>query len=218
MNTVDERALRFAALSDPVRLAIVDDLAVEDLAPVELRTRFALESNLLAHHLDVLEDAGLVVRSKSSGDGRRRYVHLIRSALEGLLPAPRLEPTEALFVCSANSARSQLAAAVWQQLAGTPAVSAGTHPADRVHPGAVAAAKRAGLDLSDATPRSIDDIALPPLVVTVCDRAHEELDRQDEWLHWSIPDPVPDGRAPAFDAVVSELRDRIGAVVEVTTT
>ena len=52
------------------------------------------------------------------------------------------------------------------------------------------------------------------LVVTVCDRAHEELDPQPEWWHWSLPDPVDDGRAAAFDAVVSDLDDRIRAVVD----
>ena len=44
----------------------------------------------------------------------------------------------------------------------------------------------------------------------MCDRAHEELDPQPTWLHWSIPDPVPVGTAKAFDATVAELRQRIG--------
>ena len=47
------------------------------------------------------------------------------------------------------------------------------------------------LPLADAAPRSIADVpAMPPLVITVCDQAHEELDPPDDWLHWSIPDPV----------------------------
>ena len=50
------------------------------------------------------------------------------------------------------------------------------------------------------------------LVVTVCDQAHEELDPGPGWWHWSLPDPVDDGRAAAFDAVVTELDDRIRAV------
>ena len=208
---------RLAALSDPVRLAIVDELAAGDRAPIELRRRFDVESNLLAHHLDVLEDAGLVVRSRSSGDGRRRYVHLLRAGLDGLLPAPGLVVAEVLFVCTHNSARSQLAAAVWRSLVGTAASSAGTHPADRVHPGAVAAAERAGLDLGNAVPTSIEDVDLPELVVTVCDRAHEELADHPDWLHWSIPDPVAAGDAAAFDSVVGELRERIAAVVAIGT-
>ena len=168
---------------------------------------------MLAHHLDVLEAAGLIGRSRSSGDGRRRYVHLVRDAFAGLLPASHLDGEEILFICSQNSARSQLAAAIWERRAGVPASSAGTHPAAQVHPGAVAAARREGLDLSQARPRLLDDVEVPDLVVTVCDRAHEELPDHPDWLHWSIPDPVRDGNRAAFDAVVAELSERIGSVL-----
>ncbi|HSP29273.1 MAG TPA: hypothetical protein VLN74_12040, partial [Ilumatobacteraceae bacterium] len=95
---------------------------------------------------------------------------------------------------------------------GGQAMSAGTHPADRVHPGAVAAASRAGLDLSRAAPRLLEIDHLADLVVTVCDLALEELDAGSGWWHWSLPDPVEDGRAAAFDAVITELDDRIRAV------
>jgi protein-tyrosine-phosphatase len=208
------RAARHAALGDPARLELVDELCVSDRAPVELRRQLGMESNLLAHHLDVLERVGLIERSRSSGDGRRRYVHLLPEQLEGLGPARYIRAGAALFVCSANSARSQLAAALWRQTTGEPATSAGTHPADRVHPGALAAARRAGLDLDGVTPRDLADVeALPPLVITVCDRAHEELDPDDSWLHWSIPDPVLVGTKAAFDAALADLRDRIRAFV-----
>lgn len=212
------RVERLAALADPVRLEIVDELARSDRAPIELRHRFGVESNLLAHHLDVLEHAGLIVRSRSSGDGRRRYVHLLRPALEGLLPEARLTGPDAdrardvLFVCTHNSARSQLAAALWRSMVGGSAESAGTEPAAQVHPGAQAAAARAGLDLGDAVPRALDACVIPEVVITVCDRAHEGLGDAPDWLHWSIPDPVPSGRAAAFDAVVVELKERIAAV------
>ena len=53
-------------------------------------------------------------------------------------------------------------------------------------------------------------------MITVCDQAHEELDPPDDWLHWSIPDPVAAGTAKAFDATVDELRDRIGALLDDT--
>jgi protein-tyrosine-phosphatase/DNA-binding transcriptional ArsR family regulator len=213
-RTLAERAARHEALGDPARLAIVDELTVSDRAPVELRRRLGIESNLLAHHLDVLERAGLIGRSRSSGDGRRRYVHLIGGALDDLTPRHPARSGRALFVCTANSARSQLAAALWQHETGEAAESAGTHPADRVHPRAVAAAARAGLELSSSGPRALDEIgALPALVVTVCDRAHEELDPGDTWLHWSVPDPVPVGTAAAFDATLVELRNRVGSLV-----
>ena len=84
----------------------------------------------------------------------------------------------------------------------------------RIHPGAVAAAKRAGLDLSESTPKPLSSIRkLPPLVVTVCDQAHEELDANDTWLHWSIPDPVANGSKAAFDVALSELRVHITALL-----
>ena len=84
----------------------------------------------------------------------------------------------------------------------------------RVHPGAVAAASRAGLDLTSARPRHLTDVVEPPeLVVTVCDRAREELATADDWLHWSVPDPVEAGTRRAFDAVVGDLRHRITALV-----
>ncbi|HET6952436.1 MAG TPA: hypothetical protein VFI47_18800 [Acidimicrobiales bacterium] len=216
-SPVHERAARHAALGDPVRLTIVDELSVSDRAPVELRRLLDLESNLLAHHLDVLESVGVIERTRSSGDGRRRYVHLRPEALDGLTPGRRLPAAPAMFVCRGNSARSQLAAALWHRCTGQRATSAGTHPAPRVHPGAVAAARRAGLDLSGVTPHALDEVTEPPaLVVTVCDRAHEELTPGDGWLHWSIADPVPVGTAAAFDATVTELRDRIRTVTAAT--
>jgi protein-tyrosine-phosphatase len=78
----------------------------------------------------------------------------------------------------------------------------------------VAAARRKGLDLDGATPRDLGAVRrVPKIVVTVCDQAHEELSPEDSWLHWSIPDPVVDGTQRAFDAVVAELTERIGAIV-----
>src|SRR5918994_16437 len=144
--TVEERAAVHAALGEPVRLAMVDELALSDRAPSDLAATFGLATNLLAHHLDVLERVGLIERSVSSGDRRRRYVrlrpHTVRDL--GLSATPRRG--RALFVCSQNSARSQLAAVLWRKRTGDDATSAGTHPAERVHPGAVAAARRAELD------------------------------------------------------------------------
>ena len=94
------------------------------------------------------------------------------------------------------------------------ASSAGTHPAERVDPEAVKAARRAGLDLRGATPRHLDELEeRPALVVTVCDQAHEEGVAEPGWLHWSVPDPVPVGTPAAFDATVVELRERISSLV-----
>jgi protein-tyrosine-phosphatase len=207
---VIERAQRHAALGDPVRLSIVDDLAVSDRSPQELSARYRLPSNLLAHHLDVLESASLIERVISSGDRRRRYVRLRHESLHEPGIGATVPTGPVLFVCTHNSARSQLAAALWRREVGSPAVSAGTHPADRVHPGAVVAAARSGLDLSSASPRSIDQIDIEPaLVVTVCDRAHEELTPNEHWWHWSTPDPVVAPEPEAFDRALNRIRDRI---------
>ena len=109
---MEQRAAVHAALGEPSRLVIVDHLTGSDRSPQELQDAVGVPSNLLAHHLDVLEAAGLIERSRSSGDGRRRYVHLLaRRSSTGL--GPRIRPINGpvLFVCTANSARSQLAAA-----------------------------------------------------------------------------------------------------------
>jgi protein-tyrosine-phosphatase len=47
------------------------------------------------------------------------------------------------------------------------------------------------------------------LVITVCDRAHEELG-QLAALHWSVPDPVPAGDPGSFDAALDDLSRRVG--------
>ncbi|MEI7617301.1 MAG: helix-turn-helix domain-containing protein [Actinomycetota bacterium] len=210
MPSVELRANRHAALGDSARLAIVDELSLSDRTPTELRTLLGIESNLLAHHLAVLEDVGIITRSTSSGDARRKYVRLTHGALSDLGPKQTITRGKALFVCTRNSARSQLAAALWRSIADAPAESAGTHPAERVHPGAVAAAQRCGIDISTTAPRSLHSVGrLPSLVITVCDQAHEEITVHPNWLHWSISDPVAIGTKRAFDATAAELRERI---------
>jgi protein-tyrosine-phosphatase len=176
---------------------------------------FDVESNLLAHHLQVLEEAGLVARSVSHGDRRRRYVRLTPQPLAGLLGPRLLAAAGVVFVCTANSARSQLAAALWNDGSPIPAASAGTDPAERVHPEAVRAARRHGVDLSDTVPRRFEsEQADDLLVVTVCDVAHEQLATRTAGprptvLHWSVADPALSDDPEAFDATVAELADRV---------
>jgi protein-tyrosine-phosphatase len=201
-----------SALGEPARLAIVEELVISDRAPKELGERLGLPSNLLAHHLAVLEGAGLIERTASTGDGRRKYVHLLHRRAFGFGVAGRTELGEMLFVCTHNSARSQLAAALWTARTGWRARSAGTRPAVRVHRGAVAAARRAGLSLVDTVPSALGAVPAGMQVVTVCDLVHEELDASAEWWHWSIPDPTERGDAAAFDRVVMELDERIASV------
>ncbi len=102
-----------------------------------------------------------------------------------------------------------------------PVASAGTHPADAIAPKAAAAANRHGLKLTQVKPRSLADVLRAgDYVVTVCDNAHEELDRTTpvrgpaddttpSRLHWSVPDPVPVGTNQAFDAAYDDLARRV---------
>jgi protein-tyrosine-phosphatase len=208
----EHRARLHAALGEEHRLAIVDELAVSDRSPTELGRLLDLPTNLLAHHLDVLDEAGLIERFASTGDRRRRYVRLVRASLTQLGVATARPVGTLLFICSQNSARSQLAAVLWRDRTGGSASSAGTRPAEQVHPGAVAAAHRAGLDLSGARPRLLASPITAEAVVTVCDLAHEELEPDPGRWHWSIPDPVEADTDAAFDAVVADLDSRISSL------
>lgn len=219
----DVRSGIYSALGDPVRLAIVENLRFSDRAPTELAAGHGISSNLLAHHLDVLEATGLISRGVSAGDARRRYVRLNHSRLSAVVvmsPSEIAPNVEMVFLCTHNSARSQLAAALWMHRSGGRARSAGTQPAPQVHQMARDAGLRRGLDLRTARPQSLDALQLQPLpagtvvqVVTVCDRVHEDLDAESGWWHWSIPDPVEAGTEAAFDAVINELDLRIDALL-----
>lgn len=201
-----------AALGDPARLEIVDTLLSGDASPSELAALLSMPSNLLAHHLQVLARAGVVSRRRSEGDGRRTYVRLERDRLEHLAAPPVPAPPRVLFVCTASSARSHLAAALWRRTSRIPTAAAGTHPAAHIHPGTVETAVRHDLPLPRIRPRHVDDVAASgDLLVTVCDRAHEELGGRST-LHWSVPDPVRPGTTSAFDAAYEELAGRVGAL------
>lgn len=65
-----------AALGEPARLAIADRLVLGDASPTETERELSLPSNLLAHHLKLLEQAGVIERSRSEGDQRRTYLRL----------------------------------------------------------------------------------------------------------------------------------------------
>ncbi|SDU73230.1 arsenate reductase/protein-tyrosine-phosphatase family protein [Jiangella alkaliphila] len=208
-TALERRAAKHAALADPSRLHIVDVLSLGDRSPGELQADLGMPSNLLAHHLRTLESAGLLTRTRSEADRRRSYVRLTPGALDGLVPGAAGEAHRVVFVCTANSARSQLAAALWRRASEIPAASAGTHPAGRVDPGAAAAARRHRFALRATRPRRLADIAAADdFVITVCDHAHEELGDLGG-LHWSIPDPVRVGTDDAFDATVSTLAHRV---------
>ena len=221
-NPVAARAAVHAALGDPARLVIVDELLLGDRSPGELAAALGVTSNLLAHHLQVLEAAGVVERGRSEADRRRTYVRLIPAGLEATIPAPQLVAPRVVFVCTHNSARSQLAAALWSARSTLPATSAGTRPSPRVHRRAVSVARRHGLSLTGARTASVDDVLRPDdLVVAVCDSAYEELGPDPARLHWSVPDPVRTDDDAAFERAYADLDgrvDRLAAVVHPTET
>ena len=209
MSDLVRRAAVHAALADPARLAITDALLDGDASPSQLAGMLAMPSNLLAHHLKVLEETGLVTRHRSEGDRRRTYLRLVPGLLDALAGPPGRTARRVVFVCTANTARSHLAAALWRRASGVPAVSAGTRPADRIDPGAVDAATRHHLSLPRLRPRHISDVLGDgDLVVTVCDLAHEELGPLAA-VHWSVPDPVRAGGPNGFDAALAELDSRV---------
>ena len=191
-----------------MRLAVVDELSLGDKSPGELQAALNLPSNLMAHHLKVLEAAAIVTRRRSEGDRRRTYLTLSdRSVIE--VPTSAIRADRVLFVCTANSARSQLAAALWARAADFPVTSAGTQPAERIADGARKVADRHDLRLPAASPRLFADaLRDDDLVVAVCDSAYEELGEVID-LHWSISDPVRSGNDAAFDDAYQELSHRI---------
>ncbi|HEY7485489.1 MAG TPA: helix-turn-helix domain-containing protein [Streptosporangiaceae bacterium] len=214
--SVERRAMIYAALAEPARLAVVDLLAFGDVSPSELGAALDLPSNLLAHHLRVLEEAGMIRRTRSEADRRRSYARLVPSAFDLLNPAAgrrTLPAGRVVFVCTRNSARSQLAAALWTRRSPVPTASAGTHPADRVHRRAVTTARRHGLTLDAHRTAQLRDTLRPgDLVVAVCDNAYEELHDepgQQPPLHWSVPDPVRTDTDDAFESAFTEIAARI---------
>lgn len=205
------RARVHAALGDPARLAIVDALTLGDASPGEIARTLDMPTNLVAHHVKVLTDAGVVVRGRSEGDRRRSYLRLRPETLSALTPPPLSGVDRVVFVCTHNSARSQLAAALWKRRTRGAAASAGTKPASRVHPRAVAVAHRHGLELDPGGTAHVRDVVrADDLVIAVCDNAHEDLTGPVRpRLHWSVPDPVRVDTDEAFEVAYADLADRV---------
>jgi ArsR family transcriptional regulator, arsenate/arsenite/antimonite-responsive transcriptional repressor / arsenate reductase (thioredoxin) len=122
-----------------------------------------------------------------------------------------------LFVCTGNSARSQLAQAITEHMAGdaVTAASAGSRPRP-LHPHAVTVMREQGIGISGRRPRHLDEFSGQRFgyVISLCDKVREvcpEFPGPPEVIHWSIPDPAAgDGTLPAFRAVAADLRTRIG--------
>ena len=216
IDQYSSRVARFAALGDPVRLAITDLLHDDDLSPDSLMASLQIPGNLLAHHLKILTEVGLVTRTRSQADGRRTYLHLELGGFDDLLPtASTINTRRVVFVCTENSARSVMAEAIWRDVSTVPVSSAGTDPAFRINPRARTAIRRAGLLLEQREPRDLDEVLKPSdLIVSVCDAVNEKLvNRSNSRLHWSIADPARVGNDAAFAQTFDEIRGRVLALV-----
>ena len=130
-----------------------------------------------------------------------------------------------LFLCTGNSARSQIAEALTEQLSGgaVSAASAGSHPKP-LHPHAVRVMRERGIDLAGRRSKHLDEFAGRRFdyVISLCDRVREvcpEFPGCPELIHWSIPDPArePGGdrqTLAAFERTATELCTRIGFLIE----
>lgn len=220
-------------LADETRWRLINELRWSDRQVSELCARLGLSQNLVSYHLGLMREAGLVQRHRSDADGRVLYYGLdiggLHMGLAGIHAALRLDTAAAsathgtgpvLFVCTRNSARSQMAEGWLRHLSyGRVAVrSAGTMPA-ALHPLAVQVMAEAGIDIGHQRAKPFEAVTglAPTAVVTVCDLAREECGASlaaPLQLHWSIPDPArvagtPAEQLSAFRAVRDQLRARV---------
>lgn len=132
-----------------------------------------------------------------------------------------------LFLCTHNSARSQMAEGLLRKLGGGQfdAASAGTE-ATRVHPLAIEAMREAGIDISGHTSKRVDAFAGQQFdyVITVCDNANEScpvFPAATERIHWSFDDPsaatgTDEERLRVFRRVRDEIQTRLRTFLTIT--
>jgi protein-tyrosine-phosphatase/DNA-binding transcriptional ArsR family regulator len=233
-------------LAHDIRWRLAQQLSRSDLTVGELVEEVDERQNLVSYHLGLLRRAGLVAERRSSRDSRDVYYSLNLGLLRGgldqafssLHPTLGIPPFEAqptivegqrqrrlLFVCTGNSARSQLAEAIARELAcgSVEVLSAGPQPT-MVHPVALTVLKELGLPAEGLRSKSIEEISGKfDFVITLCDVAREDCPPfagGPELVHWSLPDPVRPGASgrdllPAFRRTASELRLRITLLLPV---
>lgn len=222
--------------SHPLRWALLTELASGDHRVRELATALGEPQNLVSYHLRLLRTAGLVGARRSTFDGRDAYYSLnltkcakafgeAAAALHpGLAPARAASPAprSVLFLCTGNSARSPMAAALLDKRGRgrIRTASAGSHPKSRLHTDAIRVMRdEYGIDLAGVRPQPLAAVARRRFdcVVTLCDKVREYA--RDHHLatttHWSLPDPSAAGGYPEFRRVASELSDRIDYLLPV---
>ena len=121
-----------------------------------------------------------------------------------------------LFLCTGNSARSQMAEGLLRHEAGDrfEVFSAGTHPS-LVRPEAIAVMSEIGIDISRHRSKSVDEFTSqkPDTVITVCDSAKEScpvFPGGTQRFHWPFEDPaLVQGTEEERKAAFRKIRDRI---------
>jgi protein-tyrosine-phosphatase/DNA-binding transcriptional ArsR family regulator len=230
-------------IADPRRWRLLTELVSSDRRVGELAVLVGQPQSLVSYHLRELREAGLVASRRSSFDGRDTYyrvdvdrcVALLQAAgaaldagvrLEAVPPEPvrpRGRRPRVLFLCTGNSARSQMAAALLEHRSGhtIEARSAGSHP-KALHPDAVRVMASRGIDLTGGAAKHLRRFARTHFdqVVTLCDKVREvcpEFPGSPTTAHWSIPDPAAgadtDDVHSAFEQVAADLEIRVGRLI-----
>jgi ArsR family transcriptional regulator, arsenate/arsenite/antimonite-responsive transcriptional repressor / arsenate reductase (thioredoxin) len=236
------RFLRLAG--HPLRWLLLSELARSDRRVGELCELAGRRQSLVSYHLRQLRDGDLVSMRRSAADGRDTYYVLELARCGELLSSagvalhPGLAPptgaragrergsalARVLFLCTGNSARSQIAEALAVQLSGgaVSAASAGSHPKP-LHPNAVRVMRDRGIDLAGRRSKHLSEFAAQSFdyVISLCDRVREICPEFPDWpglIHWSIPDPAREPGSdeetlPAFERTAAELCTRIGFLI-----
>jgi len=219
VSTSEHSPLQFLQLlADPQRWQLLVHLGRSDFRVGELAELMGKAQNLVSYHLGELRNAGLVSARRSSADGRDTYYRLdigrcgelFGAAGAALHPAlsvgpvvserPRPRPARRrkqriLFLCTGNSARSQMAEALLEERSGhtVAARSAGSQP-KVLHPNAVRVMAERGIDISGRPTKHLDRFARTQFdrVITLCDKVKEicpEFPGAPVTAHWSMVDP-----------------------------
>lgn len=229
-------------VSHEVRWKLLQLLAHSDYRVQDLVSRLQLPQNLVSYHLKQLRQGQLVTERRSSADERSIFYRLdvqhfqslylaagstlhpaVTAAIvpEDLDESQMQVPLRVLFLCTENSARSQMAEALLRHLSHgmVEAFSAGSRPAEHIHPLARRCMEEQGIDMSHAVPKHFEMFLGQQFdaIVTVCDRVMESCPTwpsDPERVHWSFLDPatVPGTEAErlrAFEQTSLQLITRL---------
>jgi ArsR family transcriptional regulator, arsenate/arsenite/antimonite-responsive transcriptional repressor / arsenate reductase (thioredoxin) len=232
----------FARLAGhPVRWRLLGELARSDRRVRELTALVGQPQNLVSYHLGKLRSAGLVSARRSSADGRDAYYtveldrfgELLAATGQAVHPGLRLAPVVSagpashpaaaarlLFLCTGNSARSQIAEAlaVARSQGRAEAFSAGSRPKP-LHANTGRVVRERGIDPGCRASKHLSLFTAEQFshVITLCDKVREvcpDFPGHPGYIHWSIPDPAASGAddqatLPLFREVAAKLETRV---------